>query len=389
MKWQRTLAWVLALVLVPVTFLLIMLAYSPNKAVVQAPVVESPVVVQDVSVADAKAPGDLIMLDPQGDLELAKQVVKQGVETGPSEIILSRKVLGGHLPCVGLESFPGLENRATELFGVVVLRADLPPFPGDRVYRTMTTTLSTLIYDTKTQRITARSGPDWPYLRAAFGGPHWPLSSPMYVSPDGQPSLTDDVRNYFSSSRLTAKPQEMQVSQTINGWTVTVVRVLAQGDRVAVGYTVVGPRQRYNVDKPTIEANGKTLRSGYDALERSDTIGPRVGVISFSELPTAEQPQEITLRFMVPAIHVRPGRYNCETPSLKVEDYPTPTPIPNDLPHPISPTSEPDLDTIGPFTLDLKVQVEPAPTQPPIPTPVPTSTYPPGFFPSPQPTGQP
>ncbi|HET9495760.1 MAG TPA: hypothetical protein VFR15_16160 [Chloroflexia bacterium] len=75
------------------------------------------------------------------------------------------------------------------------------------------------------------------------------------------------------------------------------------------------------------------------------------------------------MHLVVPAIHVRPPRYPCEIAGLKTEDYPTPTPIPEDPFPGGGATPLPDLETVGPFTFDLEVVVEPLPTQPALPPP--------------------
>ncbi len=94
------------------------------------------------------------------------------------------------------------------------------------------------------------------------------------------------------------------------------------------------------------------------------------------------------MTFTVPAIHIRPPISPCEVASLKPGGYPTPTRISdNPVIGGYGGTPAPDIETVGPFVLDLKVVVEPKPTQPILPTPIPTSVY--IHPPLPVPTGKP
>jgi len=116
-------------------------------------------------------------------------------------------------------------------------------------------------------------------------------------------------------------------------------------------------------------------------------LGPDVSAASFYDLPTTTQPQELIMRFIVPAIHVRPTGSPCEVPGLSPENYPTPTRIPDIPPMSYGATPIPDIKTVGPFTLEFKMVIEPKPTQPVLPMPIPTAE---GVqLPFPVPTGQP
>lgn len=345
-------------------------------------------------VAETSTPIDIggaIMVDPNGDTELGKLVLAQAKAVGTPQVILSRKVVGGELPCLGFGGITNFEMRPTDMFGLVVLegtllRNFLGEGPNSFPYRSY-------LYDFQYGAVTAQGPLSWGSLRATFGSSAWPKDSPMYLSPDGQPSLAELGRPLrpISNPAPKGQGQDANKSQSVNGWTVTVARVYAQGISIWVQYTVTGPgaRTRFTVERPILDIGGVKveLRSPGD-LEIGG-MGPSVDDVGFYGLPEAEQPQEIAMHFVVPAIHIRPAVYPCEIPGLKPEQYPTPTRIPNNLPERgcCDVTPSPDVQTVGPFSFDLKVHVEPEPTQPIVPTDVPTIE--PVNPPAPVRTGQP
>jgi hypothetical protein len=313
--------------------------------------------------------GGAYMLDPQGDVELAKRVIEQAVESGTPQVILSRRVSGGELPCLGFGGMTDIEMRPTDSFGLVVLKGNLRPFPRLplTVVRVYAEGYTQYLYDEQSAAISAWGPLNWGTLRATFGGFRWPPDSPMYLSPDGQPGFAElDLWELNPDSKST----DVRVAQTLNGWTVTASRVYALGNSILVAYTIVGPnpRDRFMVERPVLEVEGLRVDGTVNQL-RGEVMGPSVDLTGFGGLPSSAQPREVNMRFVVPAIHVRPPKYPCEVPGLKPEDYPTPTPIPNDPFAGGAAAPAPDVETVGPFTLNLKVVVEPRPTQPALPPP--------------------
>src|SRR5262245_17236945 len=123
MRWQRTLPLALALAGVPLCLGLIMLliAQSKSNGSIQRMNAET-------TANQADMLGQLVMLDPQGDTELAERVTVPSTEPGTTvQIILSRKVSGYELPCLGFTGFPGLESRVADNFGLVVFGGELYP----------------------------------------------------------------------------------------------------------------------------------------------------------------------------------------------------------------------------------------------------------------------
>jgi hypothetical protein len=319
--------------------------------------------------------GGAIMVDPNGDTELAKLVLARAKAVGTPQVILSRKVVGGELPCLGFGGITNFEMRPTVMFGLVVLEGTLlknflGEGPSSFPYRSY-------LYDLQYGGITASGPLSWGSLRATFGSSAWPRDNPMYLSPEGQPNLAELGAPFRPMSILVPKAQGQDVnkSQSVNGWTVTVARVYAQGISMRVQYTATGPgsRTRFTVERPLLDIGGEAVEVRSPGDLEIGGMGPSVDDVGFYGLPEAEQPQEIAMHFAVPAIHVRPAVYPCEIPGLKLEQYPTPTRILHDIqPGCCESTPAPDVETVGPFSFDLKVHVEPEPTQPVVPTAVPT-----------------
>jgi hypothetical protein len=334
--------------------------------------------------------GDFVLLDPRGDVDLARKVVEYVVESGTPTVIVSRKVVGGQLPCLGFAGSTSLEMRPTVEFGLVVLSGQMREWFPSPAAKLPGPSTATVLYDIQYGAPTGESSASWSQLRVAFGGPEWPQDSPMYVSADGQPSIVPFEKFSQGPGRPKVSGEIVEASQKIEGWAVRVARVHAEGAEVQVVYTVTGPNKRFSMEGMVLTAEGRELRRGNDTFYE-ETIGPVVGTVSFWGLPEATEPREVNARLVVPAIHVRPAKYPCEVPYLRPEKYPTPTRIPNEMPVPGSygATPEPDLETVGPFSFDLKVHVEPEPTQPLVPTPIPTRDAGHPALPLPNPTGLP
>ena len=378
MRWQQLLARVLVQASVPLGILLLVFLV----------VLFRPAGTSNVVGVKANHVGAFLMLDPQGDPEMARNIVASAQAKGTPQVVLSRKVLGSELPCLGYSGSGSLGSHPGEILGLVVLHGEMEPtFPGPLGLFIVTNRYVSYVYDMQHGEMTAESGPDWPSLRAAFGGPAWPQSSPMYVSPDGQPSLAELEPRFQTPGNLPDKGQDLHVFQEIAGWRVTVAHVHAIGDSVTVDYTVSGPRSQYRVDEALLHLGGKDLKS-FSGRSIGDSLGPSVGSITFSGLPESAQPQDLALRFVVPAVHVRSAGYPCAVTAGSPAPYATSTAVPN-FPQPGSykPASVPDVRTVGPFTIDLPVRLEPRPTQPWVPSPIPTPAS--ALPPIPVATGQP
>ncbi len=382
MRMKRILLVTLVLVTVPVLFLMAMLTTSQNKTPGS----------ERAGVSKQTSSDNFTMLDPQGDLDMARRIVSYGytfrsVASAP-QVILSRRVRGGQLPCLGIGGGTFLEARPTDMFGVVVLGGELRQ-AGFLGASNMPMPYIAYVYDIKDEGVTSQGGPQWASLRAAFGKPDWPQSSPMYLSPDGQPSVEQFNMDWRGLNGQTVRGQDVDVSRKIGEWTVTVGRVYTETGRVMVVYTVTGPQQRFSIDQPILSVGGSSVLDK-DNEWRDETLGPSANRASFWGLPETGQTQEVTAHFIIPALHVHPERYPCEDPSKKPEEYPTPTRIPNEIvPGSYGATPMPDMQTVGPFNFELNLHIEPKPTQPPLPSPIPTPEGAVRPFPPAQPTGLP
>src|SRR5438045_3354314 len=116
MRWQRTVSRMLVLVGVPLGILLVVLVIVQN----------GPVGGENAVGVKANHVGRALMLDPQGDAEMARRILASAEASGTPEVVLSRKVLGGEFPCLGLEGL-FLESRPADTFGLVVLGGGLRP----------------------------------------------------------------------------------------------------------------------------------------------------------------------------------------------------------------------------------------------------------------------
>lgn len=328
--------------------------------------------------------GGAIMLDPQGDVELAKRVVKQASARGTPQVVLSRKVLGGELPCLGFGGTTSIERRTTDTFGLVVLRGWMRPlFPGEPVPEPPTEPYILYLFEEQYDGITGQGPPPWGALRATFGNSAWPKDCPMYLSTSSEASVAELDAHYQWPVNDDFKMQDVHATQILNGWTVAVAQVRSRGNTIVVEYSITSPQPRvsFKVEQTLLSVNGKELRgSGIESM------GTGVSGAAFEVMPEPSQPQQLSMRFMVPVIHIRPPRRPCEMPDLKPENYPTPTRIPDELPTGEGTTPLPDIGTVGPFNLDLNVVVEPMPTQPVLPTPIPTAKI---VLPVPIATGKP
>lgn len=384
MRWQRTFTKMLVFAVAPICIGLIMLGIVQSK---------SNGITQWMNIQGEQRDiaSRTVMRDPQGDADLAGLIHPSAAHSTTVQIILSRKVLGYQLPCLGFQGMGNLESRPADTFGLVVFGGELyPTWPISQAAVPPMPYIAYL-YDFRYGATTAGGTAYWPSLRAVFGGPGWPEYCPMYVSPDGQPSLAELELGHLTPAKWHTWPQDLHVSQVADGWKVTVVRVYAEGNVISFDYTVTGPHSRYKVDPPVLSIEGKELPSSRPTGLDNEVLGPAVGSLSSRSLGETAQPRHITVHFVVPAIHVRPPIYPCEEPGTPPAENPPPTtstPAPDvtALGRKVV-TPVPDVKTVGPFIFDLKVIVQPKPTERPVPSPVPTST---GVrIPLPQSTGQP
>lgn len=375
MKRLPALAAILVLLAVPVGILLIVLGVTGNQRVGT----------ENVSATPTPGKGEVTMVDPQGDADLANKVLPWASHKGPVQIVLSRKVAGGDLNCIGFAGSTSLEMRPADTFGLVVLGGDMVQNVPATTAHLQNLPYIEYIYDLKYPGVTGQGSLAWSVLRAAFGGTMWPADSPMYVSSDGQPGLGELESTLPRFTNLSgAVAQDVNLSKKIGDWAVTVRKLYVRQRSLTVVYSVTGPRQRYQIFDSSLTVGGRIL-AGDAGNSGGELLGPSVNPVTFYGLPDVKQPQTIKVQFAVPELHIRPTRFPCDVPGPKAEGYPTPTPV-SGMFIPDLATPVPDVQTLGPFTFDLEVQVDPEPTQPPEPSPVPTKPY---LVPLPVPSTQP
>jgi hypothetical protein len=165
MRWRTVLSRMLVPAGVPlgILILLVVVQFRPAGS-------------ENVVGVRANPDGGALMLDPQGDPEMARHVMPYSGASGTPQVILSRKVLGSELPCLGFSGFGSLESRPADSFGLVVLGGDIEwNFPATVAFRPGPFPYMAYLYDLRYSSLTAASvPPEWPSLRAAFGGPAWP-----------------------------------------------------------------------------------------------------------------------------------------------------------------------------------------------------------------------
>lgn len=321
------------------------------------------------------------------------------VATGTPRVLLSQKVSAAQLVCLGL-GWAHWENHDQAVkYELVVYEGQLAGFatPGGRGPRIADSRYLLRVFDKGV--MTAGSGPDWGRLRHTYGSSALPTDHPLYVSPEGIPSLADlapEEPAYPTAATVSnlvwgREGQELNVSQSRNGWTVSVARVYATTSWVILAFTVSGPDRTYTVEAPGLTTpDGVSLTSNF--AEQGGTfdgtyVGPNGFLVAFRAQNSPISPSTRSLRFEVPAIHVRSVFTPCNT--LADTILPTPTRIPHNImeilqnvtPQP----TPPDLEVVGPFTFDLQVPVVPSTPTPVLPTAIPTQ--PSDLPPLPVPTG--
>jgi len=147
--------------------------------------------------------------------------------------------------------------------------------------------------------------------------------------------------------------QDINLSQTIEGVTVTLERAYADANRIVVGFTVIGPDdQRYDPHRVTLsDANGTVfpLMSGLGATGQSDlfdlSLPPGEGayVLAFDAAAVEGTPAELDLQLGLEVEKLTPSsdasnsfltsaRPPIEKPSDKVVELkPLPTPAEEDI----------------------------------------------------------
>jgi hypothetical protein len=159
--------------------------------------------------------------------------------------------------------------------------------------------------------------------------------------------------------------QELDLSQTVDGVTVTLERAYADANRIVVGYTIKGPNgQRYDARHLTLTDAAGTVFSptiGFGVTGQSDTLqvslppGEGADVICFDAASVEGAPAELDLQLVMEleksvlppgALELPPTSDSppAETPMVVVLE-PLPTPEEEAI--------------VGPFTFDFSVPIIP------------------------------
>lgn len=156
--------------------------------------------------------------------------------------------------------------------------------------------------------------------------------------------------------------QELNLSQTVDGVTVTLERAYADANRIVVGFTIKDPNgQRYDAyHHLTLTDMAGTVFSGIigfgvtgqsDMLQVSLPPGEGVNVICFDAAPVQGVPAELDLRLVMEL-------EKFVLPPAAIEPPPTPDSPPAEPPMVVVleplPTPE-EEDIVGPFTFDFSV----------------------------------
>lgn len=161
--------------------------------------------------------------------------------------------------------------------------------------------------------------------------------------------------------------QELNLSQTMDGVTVTLERAYTDANRIVVGFTIKGPHgQRYDARHLTLTDAAGTVFSGmlgYGVTGQSDILqvslppGEGAYVLAFDAAPVEGTPAELDLRL-----------------EMEVKEFVLPSYAPEPPPTPISPPAEPPASMVvevlpvpegaivGPFTFDFSVPFIPGRT---------------------------
>lgn len=161
--------------------------------------------------------------------------------------------------------------------------------------------------------------------------------------------------------------QELNLSQTKEGVTVTLEQAYADANRVVVGFTVAGPEgQRYDPYRVTLtDARGTVfpLGTGLGTSGRSDIFGielpPSEGayVLGFDTTSVEDAPAELKLRLVVEVEKVALPP-DATSPFLTSAQPPAEPPDPTVVE--LEPLPAPDANSlIGPFIFDFSVPFHP------------------------------
>ena len=155
--------------------------------------------------------------------------------------------------------------------------------------------------------------------------------------------------------------QELNLSQTVDGVTVTLERAYADANRIVVGYTIKGPNgQRYDARRLTLTDAAGTVFSGtigYGVTGQSDMLqvslppGEGAYVVAFDAAPVQGTPEELDLRLEMEVVKFA-------LPPAALEPSPTPESPPAEPPMVVvlEPLPTPEEEAIvGPFTFDFSV----------------------------------
>jgi len=165
--------------------------------------------------------------------------------------------------------------------------------------------------------------------------------------------------------------QELNLSQTVAGVTVTLERAYADVNRVVIGFTVSGPEgQRYDPHRVTLtDANGIVfpLETGMGVTGRSDIFesdlppGEGAYVLGFDTTAVEGVPAELELRLVVEVEKVTPPP-DAASPFLTSARPPAEPPA-SAVVVELQPLPTPDEGAIvGPFTFDFSVPFNPGHT---------------------------
>lgn len=151
--------------------------------------------------------------------------------------------------------------------------------------------------------------------------------------------------------------QQLHLSQTVDGVTVTLERAYADANRIVVGYTIKAPNgQRYEARRLTLtdaagtvfhETVGFGVSGASDILEAAPPPGEKVNVVSFDAAPVEGAPAALDLRLEM-ELEER------ALPPGASASPPTPGGLPAEAPMRVEVQPLPVGRIIGPFTFDFR-----------------------------------
>jgi hypothetical protein len=155
--------------------------------------------------------------------------------------------------------------------------------------------------------------------------------------------------------------QELNLSQTVEGVTVTLERAYVDANRIVVGFTIKGPDgQRYDPYHLTLTDAASTVFSGtlgYGVTGQSDILqvslppGEGAYVLAFDAAPVEGAPTELDLRLEMEVVEALPPD--------AFELPPTPDSPPAEPPIAVELLPLPVGAIVGPFTFDFSVPFVP------------------------------